>query len=145
MADDEYVEDANRKVSEALRLVAKIRNASDQITSERARSELAAACGYVAELFERIRVTAPNSLYSTASQIGAHLASLDEVVTRYVDIQSRPELYGDPEGLKRGGELAFERFAEFSLDSVRLVNQGDLARYQANLDTVAPPRLPELG
>ena len=32
----------------------------------------------------------------------------------------------------------------FAFDSVQLVNQGDLASDRANLETVAPPKLPEL-
>lgn len=143
--DDTYVDDANQKVADALRRVTAIKRHSRDVTDPGARSALAGACRYVPELFDRVRATAPNSLYSTASQLGGHLASLEGVVTRYLDIQRRPDLYGDPETLKRGGEQAFERFAEFALDSVRLVNQGDIAQYQANLDTVAPPKLPELG
>ena len=142
---DEYHDDANRKVNEAMRLVTAVQRHAAAVTAAEARSALEAACRYVPELFDRIRVTAPTSLYSTASQMGAHLVSLEGVVTRYLDIQRRPELYADPDGLQRGGEQAFVRFAEFALDSLRLVNQGDLARYQANLDTVAPPKLPEFG
>jgi hypothetical protein len=145
VADDEYVDDANHKVADALRVIDEIRGYAPGVASAEARASLTAACRYVPELFERIRITAPNSLYSTASQVGGHLDSLRGVLTRYLDIQRRPELYSDPAGLQRGGEAAFARFAEFALDSVRLVNQGDLARYQANLDTVAPPKLPELG
>src|SRR5262249_17778631 len=99
----------------------------------------------VPELFARTRATAPDSLYSTASQLGAHLESLRGVVVQYLDIQRKPAFYTDPDGLRRSGEEAIRRFAEFAQENVRLVNQGDIARYRANLETVAPPALPALG
>jgi hypothetical protein len=142
---DSYADEARDKVDEALRIVRGIEKLSRDVRAPAARAALESACRYVPELFERVRVKSPNSLYSTASQIGGHLASLDGAVRQYLDIQTKPVLYTDPEGLKKSGELAFQRFADFALDSVRLVNQGDLAQYKANLDTVAPPKLPELG
>ena len=109
-----------------------------------ARAALEQSADHVTELFERVRAKAPNSLYSTASQLNGHLSSLEGVLGQYLDIQSKPQLYRDPQVLTRSGEQAFYRFAEFTLESVRLVNQGDMAQYQANLETVAPPELPEL-
>ncbi|WP_433533256.1 hypothetical protein ACQPYA_15265 [Micromonospora sp. CA-263727] len=142
---DDYLDESRAKVEEALKVLRGIERLSRDVQAPAARAALESACRYVPELFARVRATAPNSLYSTASQIGGHLTSLDGVVRQYLDIQGKPVLYTDPEALKRNGELAFERFAAFALDSVRLVNQGDIAQYRANLDTVAPPKLPELG
>jgi hypothetical protein len=98
----------------------------------------------VPELLDRVRANSPNSLYSSASHIGGHLASLTGAVRQYLDIQRKPALYAEPAALLRSGEEAFRRFTEFAFDSVRLVNQGDIAAYRANLETVAPPKLPEL-
>jgi hypothetical protein len=145
VSSDSYADDANRKVGEALGTVRTLQRLSRDVQAPSARAALDGACRYVPELFERVRVHSPNSLYSTASQIGGHLASLEGAVKQYLDIQRNPVLYTDPESLKKSGELAFQRFADFALDSVRLVNQGDLAQYKANLETVAPPKLPELG
>ena len=142
---DDYLDEARAKVEEALKVLRGIERLSHEVRAPVARAALQSACRYVPELFARVRSTAPNSLYSTASQIGGHLTSLDGVVRQYLDIQGKPVLYTDPEALKHSGEVAFERFAAFALDSVRLVNQGDIAQYRANLDTVAPPKLPELG
>ncbi|MDG4797069.1 hypothetical protein [Micromonospora sp. WMMD1082] len=142
---DDYHDEARVKVEEALRVLRGVERLSREVHAPAARAALQSACHYVPELFDRVRTAAPNSLYSTASQIGGHLTSLDGAVRQYLDIQRKPVLYTDPEALKRSGELAFDRFAAFALDSVRLVNQGDIAQYRANLDTVAPPKLPELG
>ncbi|PZG16715.1 hypothetical protein C1I95_16945 [Micromonospora craterilacus] len=142
---DDYLDEARAKVEEALKVLRGIERLSREVQAPVARAALQSACRYVPELFDRVRAAAPNSLYSTASQIGGHLTSLDGVVRQYLDIQGKPVLYTDPEALRHSGELAFERFAAFTLDSVRLVNQGDIAQYRANLDTVAPPKLPELG
>jgi hypothetical protein len=142
---DSYADEAQDKIDEALKLLRGVERLSRDVHAPAARSALEAACRYVPELFDRVRAESPNSLYSTASQIGGHLRSLDGVVRQYLDIQRKPVLYSDPEGLKKNGEMAFQRFADFTLDSVRLVNQGDIAQYKANLETVAPPNLPELG
>jgi hypothetical protein len=141
---DTYADDAEQKVDETLRLVREIRKLSRDVTSTAARGSLESACQYVPELLDRVRTNSPNSLYSSASQIGAHLASLVGVVRQYLDIQRKPAFYKEPEELQRQGEDAFRRFTEFAFDSVQLVNQGDIAAYKANLETVAPPKLPEL-
>ena len=143
--DDSYHDDAREKVAEALTVARHIAKLSRQVQAPLARTALEESCRYVPELFERVQARSPNSLYSTASQIGGHLRSLDGAVRQYLDIQRKPVLYTDPEALKTSGEAAFRRFADFALDSVRLVNAGDIAQYRANLETVAPPTLPELG
>jgi len=144
VAADDYDAEAREKVRDALARVRRIRALARDVRDPAARAALDGSAEHVTELFARVRATAPASLYSTASQVGGHLASLEGVVTQYLDIQAKPALYRDPAGLLRGGEAAFARFAAFTLDSVRLVNQGDLAQYQANLETVAPPEIPEL-
>jgi hypothetical protein len=141
---DTYAEDAERKVDEVLAQVREVRKLSRDVTSPGARGSLESACQYVPELLGRVRANSPNSLYSSASQIGAHVASLAGVVRQYLDIQRKPSFYRDPEALKLSGEDAFRRFTEFAFESVQLVNQGDIATYRANLETVAPPRLPDL-
>jgi hypothetical protein len=142
---DGYDDDADRKVADALEIVNQIRKLSKDMTSGRARASLQSACDSVPELLARVKANSPNSLYSSASQIGGHLQSLLGVARQYLDIQRKPGFYTEPATLLRNGEEAFRRFADFALDSVRLVNQGDLATYKANLETVAPPTLPQLG
>ncbi|MFE9653286.1 hypothetical protein [Micromonospora sp. NPDC006431] len=145
VASDSYADEADDRVGEALRVLRGVERLARDVRSPAARRALDDACRYVPELFERVRDRSPDSLYSTAAQVGGHLRSLDGVVRQYLDIQRQPVLYHDPEMLRRNGEAAFRRFADFALDSVRLVNQGDIAQYTANLDTVAPPSLPDLG
>ncbi|MFF5171516.1 5-bromo-4-chloroindolyl phosphate hydrolysis family protein [Micromonospora sp. NPDC000089] len=142
---DSYADDARGRVEEALRVVRGIERLARDVRSPEARTALTDACRYVPELFDRVKDRSPDSLYSTAAQVGGHLRSLDGVVRQYLDIQRQPVLYHDPERLQRDGEQAFRRFADFALESVRLVNQGEIAQYTANLDTVAPPSLPDLG
>ncbi|GIH06174.1 hypothetical protein Rhe02_42410 [Rhizocola hellebori] len=143
--DGEYAEDANRKVEEALRTVRQIRGITAQVLSPSVKHSLQQACEYVPELLTRVRKTSPNNLYSSASSLGGHLTSLAGVVEQYLDIQRKPDFYKNPAELMRGGEIAIQRFTEFTVDSLRLVNSGELAQYQANLETVAPPQLPDLG
>lgn len=141
--DDRYGEDAARKVDEALAVIRDIRKRTKEIASAQARHHLQQACDAVPELLDRVRVTSPNSLFSSASRLSAHLASLSGVLAQYLDIQRKPAFYPDAPRLLEGGEQAFARFSEFAIDSVRLVNSGELAQYKANLETVAPPKIPE--
>ncbi|WP_155390529.1 ATP synthase subunit B family protein [Catellatospora paridis] len=143
--DDEYGADADRKADEVVRAAKEVRKLSRDVASPSVKHLLQQAAEFVPELLERVRATSPNSLYSSASQLGAHLQSLQGVVRQYLDIQRNPTFYHDPAALLAGGEQAVQRFTEFTIDSLRLVNQGDLAQYQANLQTVAPPKLPQLG
>ncbi|MFC7240942.1 hypothetical protein ACFQO7_00485 [Catellatospora aurea] len=143
--DDEYGADADRKADEVVRAAKEIRKLSRDVASPSVKHLLQQAAEFVPELLDRVRATSPNSLYSSASQLGAHLQSLLGVVRQYLDIQRNPAFYDDPAALLAGGEQAVQRFTEFTIDSLRLVNQGDLAQYQANLQTVAPPKLPQLG
>lgn len=143
--DDEYSDDAERKADQVLRTVKELRRLSRDVAAPSAKHQLQLACDYVPELLTRVRASAPNAVYSHASQLGAYLTSLTGVVTQYLDIQRNPTFYPDPATLLRGGEAAFERFTEFAVDSLRLINAGELAQYQANLQTVAPLKLPELG
>jgi len=145
VSDDDYEQDAERKTDEALGVIRDIRRRLKEISSPTARHSLQQACDTVPELLARVKATSPNGLYSSASQLSAHLSSLSGVLTQYLDIQRKPAFYHNPQELLAGGEQAFARFAEFSIDSVRLVNSGELAQYQANLETVAPPKLPQLG
>lgn len=145
VSDDDYEQDAEKKVDEALEVIREIRKRLKEISSPTARHSLQQACDTVPELMSRVKATSPNGLYSSASQLSAHLSSLSGVLTQYLDIQRKPAFYHNPQDLLAGGEQAFARFAEFSIDSVRLVNSGELAQYQANLETVAPPKLPQLG
>jgi hypothetical protein len=144
VSDDEYEADAEKKMEAALKVVREIRRNSRDVASPTAKHLLQQACDYVPELLDRVKARSPNSLYSSASQLGAHLTSLSGVLTQYLDIQRNPTFYTDPAALLSGGEAAFGRFAEFTIDSLRLVNAGELAQYQANLETVAPPKLPQL-
>lgn len=144
VSDDQYEADADRKVDEALRVVREIKRQIKDVASPSARNLLQQSCEYVPELLQRVKLRSPNSLFSSASQIGAHVTSLSGVLTQYLDIQRNPTFYTNPAALIQGGETAFQRFAEFTVDSLRLVNSGDIAQYQANLETVAPPKLPSL-
>jgi len=145
VSDDDYEQDAERKMGEALAVIRDIRKRLKEVSSPTAKHSLQQACDTVPELLVRVKATSPNGLYSSASQLAAHLSSLSGVLNQYLDIQRKPAFYHNPAELLAGGEQAFARFAEFSIDSVRLVNSGELAQYQANLETVAPPKLPQLG
>ena len=144
VSDDEYEADADRKVEEALRVLREIRKQIKDVQSPSVRNLLQQSCDYVPELLARVKKSSPNGLYSSASQIGAHVSSLSGVLTQYLDIQRNPTFYSNPAALMHGGETAFQRFTEFTVDSLRLVNSGDIAQYQANLETVAPPKLPSI-
>lgn len=144
ITDDAYHDDARGQVEACLDLVGQIRRDAKQLRSPSMHAEVDRMAQVVPELLRRVERTSPTSLYSSASQLRGHLGSLQGVVTTFADIEQHPAFYEDPGSQLVDGERAMRRFVEFSLESVRLVNQGDLAQYKANLATVAPPQLPRL-
>ncbi|WP_237721749.1 hypothetical protein [Cutibacterium avidum] len=98
----------------------------------------------VPDLLDRVKRASPSSLYSSANQLEGHLRSLSRVVSTYCDVEEHPSYYKQPDEVLLEGEQATRRFLDFAVDSIRLINQGDLAEYRANLATVAPPEMPVL-
>lgn len=144
ITDEAYRDDAKGQMRACLDLVGQIRDNARRAQSHSLRNEVERMAQVVPELLRRVERTSPTSLYSSASQLRTHLESLDGVVRTFGDIEKNPSFYDDPQAQLVAGEQAVRRFVEFATDSIKLVNQGDLAAYQANLDTVAPPKMPTL-
>lgn len=145
ISDDAYADDARGKVDVCLDLVRRIGRAGRDLASPRMRDVTGRIAHVVPELLRRVETTSPTSVYSSASQWEGHLTSLLGVVTTYGDVEQHPTFYEDSDHLLTSGEAASRRFLEFALESIRLVNSGDIAAYRANLATVAPPKMPTLG
>lgn len=143
--NDQYSDDARDKVEEVHRTLGDLRQAAAKVQSRQVVQYVAQANKFVPELLARVSRTSPSSLYSSASQIGGHLLSLLGVVRQFSDIERNPQFYDDAPRVLASGEAAVRRFAEFAVESIKLVNQGEMAQYEANLATVAPPELPKLG
>lgn len=143
--DDAYDDDARGKVQECLDLVRQVEKAGKGVRSPHMRDDVSRVANVVPELLRRVQATAPTSAYSSASQLQGHLSSLLGVVTTFTDVERNPSFYTDPQAMLTQGEDAARRFLHFALDSIRLVNSGDIASYNANLATVAPPTMPTLG
>lgn len=144
ITDDAYHDDARGQVRACLDVVEKIQRDARKVKSASMRHQAQEIGRVVPELLTRVERTAPTSLYSSAAQIRGHLQSLEQVVTTFADIERNPSFYPEPAEQLTQGEQAVQRFVAFSLDSIRLVNRGDLAQYKANLATVAPPVMPVL-
>ncbi|WOP18742.1 5-bromo-4-chloroindolyl phosphate hydrolysis family protein [Raineyella sp. LH-20] len=142
---DDYSSDARARVREVEATLQQLAGAARRIRDPQVRAAVARAGEVVPELLDRIAETQPSSLYSSAARFGGHVTSLLGLVEKYADIEQHPTYYTDAPRLLADGRAAVERFDQFALDSIRLVNQGEMAEYQANLDTVAPPELPTLG
>ncbi|MGJ3508622.1 5-bromo-4-chloroindolyl phosphate hydrolysis family protein [Enemella sp. A6] len=141
---EEYRDNARGKVQEARDLVRALSTAAIKVHNRQMRAAIDQSVRTVPELLRRVEAQSPDTLYSSAGQMALHLESLVGVVEKYADIEKHPKYYANPKELMASGETAAQRFAEFTLDSIRLINHGDLAEYQANLATVTPPSLPEL-
>ena len=121
--------DAERKVDEALRLVARDPQAQPERGLARppgARSSRPAST--CRNCWTGSGPTRPTASTPAPASSAAHLSSLLGVRPA---VPRHPAQAGastsNPAVLLRGGEEAFRRFTEFTFDSVRLVNQGDLA------------------
>lgn len=141
---DSYQAEAQAKAASVRRLLRQITVAGREIGDADLRRSLDRAGQVVPELLDRIAETQPNSLYSSASRLEGHVQSLHGLVEQYADIERNPDYYTGAAQLLADGRAAVERFDEFAIESIRLVNSGDMAEYQANLDTVAPPKIPKL-
>lgn len=144
ITDDTYRDDSRELVDECLGLVEQIREAAREVGSPSLRAQVDRVAQVVPELLRRVERTSPTSLYSSASQLKEHLTSLRGVVATYADIEAHPAFYERADQQLVAGEQAVKRFVDFTLDNIRLVNQGDVATYQSHLATVAPPEMPKL-
>lgn len=145
ITDDSYHEDAREQVAAVRQHLAELARVGRGVRSPAIRRGVQQAGHDVAELLRRVEAASPTSLFSSAAQLGGYVQSLVGVVTQFADVEANPRFYDNADALLAGGELAMRRFNEFAVESIRLVNQGEIAEYQANLDTVAPPELPKWG
>lgn len=142
--DDNYRDDAKALASKVKREMAEASAMAHAITDAEIQSAITRASRTVPELLARVEEDQPNSLYSSASKFDGHVSSLKGVVESYVDITQHPDYYKDAPALLKQGKQAILRFDEFTIETMQLLTQGDMAEYQANLDTVAPPAIPKL-
>lgn len=145
ITDDAYASDADGVARKAQATMDAVTRAARDIGSAAVRDDVAQIAKQVPELLRRTRAEAPNSLYSSASALDGHLTSLLGVVTQYADLERNPEFYANAPQLTHEGREAVRRFRDFTLESIRLINAGGIAEYRANLDTVAPPAIPDFG
>lgn len=141
---DDYADMARDKVRNIYELLDQALKAARRVANPRLRDGIQLARTQVPELLARIESNDPTSLYSSASKFEGHVASLVGLVTKYADIEARPNYYDEPKQKLADGLAAVDRFNQFTVESIRLVNQGDMSEYQANLQLVAPPDIPEL-
>lgn len=141
---DAYEDDAKALVRKTNALLAQADGLARQLSDPGLRAAIGRSRRTVAELLGRVEEDQPTSLYSSASKFAGHAESLLSVVDAYVDIERHPAYYRDAPALLEQGAQAIRRFDEFAIESIQLVNQGDMADYQANLNTVAPPAIPKL-
>ncbi|WCC79352.1 hypothetical protein O6R08_07375 [Cutibacterium equinum] len=144
ITDDSYNDDAEDKVRSCHRIVDEITSQGRSLDSASMKSLVRQISKVVPDLLDRVKEASPSALYSTASQLEGHLRSLSGVVNTYRDVEEHPTYYKQPDEVLLAGEQATRRFLDFAVDSIRLINQGDLAEYRANLETVAPPEMPVL-
>lgn len=144
ISDDSYNDDAEDKVRSCRRIVDEISSQGRSLHSASMKSLVQQISKVVPDLLDRVKRASPSSLYSSASQLEGHLRSLSGVVSTYCDVEEHPSYYKQPDEVLLEGEQATRRFLDFAVDSIRLINQGDLAEYRANLATVAPPEMPVL-
>lgn len=141
---DNYAEMSREKVRRISELLAEAARTSGRVRDARVRDGVELARHQVPELLARIEQSDPTGLFSSASKFEGHVESLVGLVKKYADIEARPRYYDDPESMLADGIAAVDRFNEFTVESIRLVNQGAMSEYKANLQLVAPPEIPQI-
>lgn len=144
IADHTYREDARALANGVRAEMGRVHALIPSIPDQEIQGALTRASRTVPELLDRVEEDQPTSLYSSASRLQGHVSSLHGVVDAYLDLHANPHYYKDAPGLAAQGKAAILRFDEFTIETMQLLTQGDMAEYQANLDTVAPPAIPKL-
>lgn len=144
IADHTYWEDARALANSVRSDMGRVHALIPSVPDHQVQGALARACRTVPELLDRVAEDQPTSLYSSASKLQGHVSSLKGVVEAYLDLYANPDYYKDAPALAAQGKAAIMRFDEFTIETMQLLTQGDMAEYQANLDTVAPPAIPKL-
>lgn len=142
--DDAYHDDARSLANDVRREMREVLALGVSLPDAEARQAIERAGKTVPEILDRVEEDQPASLYSSASKFHGHVESLKGVVEAYIDIMEHPDYYRDASGMAAQGKAAMLRFDEFTIETMQLLTQGDVAEYQANLDTVAPPAIPKL-
>lgn len=144
IADDTYRDDARALANQVRAEMGRIHSMIPAIPDPQIQAALARASRTVPELLDRVEEDQPTSLYSSASRLQGHVSSLTGVVKSYMDLHANPHYFRNAPALAAQGKSAILRFDEFTIETMQLLTQGDMAEYQANLDTVAPPAIPKL-
>src|SRR5262249_7947542 len=94
---DAYADEAEERVRMVRASLRQARDGAKQIRNPNVVQLIEQIRGDTALLIDRIREASPNTLQSSATILGGHLASLNIVIRQYAEIEQRPRYFDDPE------------------------------------------------
>jgi len=112
-----------------------------KIKDQSLRDSITQICQDVEAYFERTRTTSTKVQRTEDTQVfEAHLASVRDVVRRYVDVQNNPRYYDNPKALLEKGAEAVEGFAAFVLTGIKRNNRTGLTEFRVDTDILSAQR-----
>lgn len=124
-----YRMQADLKVTEVHRTITEIGQYAAQIRARQTANLVRQGCSDGEALLARIREKNPNTLLSSATELGGVLEDVKLLLDKYVDIQDNPRYYEDAPLKLQEGQTAIAGFAEFILKSIQQAERGETLRY----------------
>jgi hypothetical protein len=113
----------------------KIQDLIPRVEDSRMRESARQAISDTEEYFRRSADSA--SRKHDADVFAAHLKSVRDVLTRYIDVQDYPRFYDDSEELMSKGLEAVNGFGEFVLRSIKAGRRSDLTQFNVDTDILS--------
>lgn len=116
----------------------KIQDLVPQVHDSRMRESVRQAISDTEAYFRRS--VGSTSRKHDADVFVAHLTSVKDVLTRYVDIQDNPRFFDHPEVLMDKGLDAVNSFGEFVLRNIKAGRKSDLTQFNVDTDILSAQR-----
>lgn len=89
---------------------------------------------------ERYFLKSSNDVRKDSLFFHERLNEVDQVLTKYIDVQQSPRYYTDPKGEMKRGKDSIGDFSQYVLDSIRRGTAADLLDYKVNTNILQAQR-----
>jgi hypothetical protein len=141
---DAYAVDARRRVAKVLDSVHAIERMSAQVLDPSARQALQGGCTRIPGLLDSVQARDPSGVASMAAKLNVTTGGIQNSLAQYLEIQKDPDLYNDAPALLATGQVGFENFNRFVIDTFRQLNDAEVINYKATLAALQPLEIRQL-
>lgn len=140
-----YEDDVRRRIRGVHDTTDEIRRMSAKVQDPVSKGALQEGCQVIRDLLTFAQERDPGNMAATAAKIGVYVTSVKNALEVHLQIEENPEYWTGAQELLAGDREGFVAFREFALTSVRQLNHGEVMSLRADLATLRPMRVPELG